>query len=128
MKLVECSDCKQVKRPFCKGICSNCYQKKRRLANPDRTPAGKQQARKPKVGPVRLLCPGDWLEHPNSGIRLGFVWDIDGDSVEVRSYEGNNYGDKPTIKHMTRAKACWYRIIPNPEYGNERPLLAGRTK
>jgi hypothetical protein len=56
-------------------------------------------------------------------MRIGFVWDINGDRVEVRSYEGKNYGGKPTIKHMTRADACWYKIIPNPAHGNERPLL-----
>lgn len=123
MKMVECSDCKQVKRQFCKGICSNCYQKRRRAINPDRTPQGKQQARKPRVGALRLLCPGDWLEHPGSGVRIGFVWDITGDRVEVRSYEGETYGTRPTIRHMTRAQACWYRIIPNPAHGDQRPLL-----
>jgi hypothetical protein len=55
-------------------------------------------------------------------MRIGFVWDINGDRVEVRSYEGKNYGGKPTIKHMTRADACWYKIIPNPAHGNERPF------
>lgn len=72
-----------------------------------------------RVGPLRLLCPGDWLEHPNSGMRLGFVWEIDGDQVEVRSYEHSR-----VIKHMTRAEACWYRIVPNDRYGESRPLLA----
>jgi hypothetical protein len=52
-------------------------------------------------------------------MRIGFVWDINGDRVEVRSYEHSR-----VIKHMTRAEACWYRIIPNDRYGVGRPLLA----
>lgn len=72
-----------------------------------------------RLGPCRLLCPGDWLESPDGVLRAGFVWEVNGDDIEVRSYDGNGRN----IKHMTRAEACWYRIVPNDRYGEARPLL-----
>jgi hypothetical protein len=107
MKLITCLECGESKQSQYSGICQACYKRRRRGE---------------RVGPVRRLCPGDWLETPDGATRIGFVWDIDGDRVEVRSYEVRDV-TKPTIRKMTRAQACWYRIIPNPAHGDQRPLL-----
>lgn len=83
--------------------------------------------RESRVGVPRVLFPGDVLELPTEhGMKAGFVWDINGDEIEVRSYEVPA-GKRPTIKRMTRAEACWYRIIPNDAYGTDRPVYRERA-
>ena len=72
-------------------------------------------------GTPRVLYPGDMLME-GDGRAIGFVWDVRGDEIEVRSY---NLA-KPTIRVMTRAKASAYRIVPNESYGTDRPLLEER--
>lgn len=57
----------------------------------------------------------------------GFVWDVDGDRIEVRRYEGRN-GLEPLIKIMTRAEACAYQIDPNDSYGVDRPVYRERAR
>lgn len=106
----ECANCKRIMPIQCIGLCQTCYERQR------------IRSKCPKVGTLRLLCPGDWLEVPGTERRIGFIWEIDVDRVEVRSYEGPGTRG-PTIRRMTRAEACWYRIIPNDRYGVERPLL-----
>lgn len=72
-------------------------------------------------GTPRVLYPGDMLMEGDDRA-IGFVWDVRGDEIEVRSY---NLA-KPTIRVMTRAKASAYRIVPNESYGTDRPLLEER--
>lgn len=66
------------------------------------------------------LYPGDWLVC--DGKPIGFVWDVRGDVIEVRSYHDPN---KPIIRFLTRAEASAYTIVPHTSYGIDRPIYRG---
>ncbi len=68
----------------------------------------------------RVLMPGDWLVLAD-GQRVGFVWSVIGDVVEVRTDE-----DDPQTLSMTRMEASAYRIIPNIAHGTDRPFMKVR--